>query len=74
MMASMPQMALRMAKKSLYSGLDSTLETQLKLEGLLTELCTISDDHVEGVSAFVQKRPAVFKKSRAVPVKSSKKI
>ncbi len=53
--------ALELAKKGLYQGLDNDLETQLQYECLALSLCFRTQDHEEGVKAFLDKRQPVFK-------------
>ncbi len=54
-------MAVRLAKKELYQGMDADLQNQLQLEyeGLVTTLQ--SEDHEEAVRAFLEKRKPIFK-------------
>jgi len=53
--------AIRLAKKELYQGMDADLQNQLQLEyeGLVTTLQ--SEDHEEAVRAFLEKRKPIFK-------------
>jgi 2-(1,2-epoxy-1,2-dihydrophenyl)acetyl-CoA isomerase len=53
-------MALALAKQLLQRALESDLETALELEAELQSLAGRSKDHAEGVSAFLEKRPARF--------------
>lgn len=48
-------------KKLFNASLHNSLEAQLRLETLYMAECTTTEDHVEGVTAFVEKRKPVFK-------------
>jgi 2-(1,2-epoxy-1,2-dihydrophenyl)acetyl-CoA isomerase len=52
--------ALALAKRALQRSLESGLESQLEYEAQLQAIVGRSRDHVEGVAAFVEKRPASF--------------
>ncbi len=53
--------ALRYAKEAINKGLDLTLEQGLHLEADLYFLLHTTADRTEGITAFLQKRPAQFK-------------
>jgi 2-(1,2-epoxy-1,2-dihydrophenyl)acetyl-CoA isomerase len=55
-----PATSLRRAKFLMRQSLDNTLERQLQLEAESFGECAATEDFVEGVSAFAQKRKAVF--------------
>ena len=59
-LASMPTKGLGLTKRALNYSLTNTLETQLALEDQLQTTASLSDDYVEGVTAFVEKRKPVF--------------
>lgn len=54
-------LAIQMAKKGLYQGLDADIQSQLRYEGLAFDLLMKSEDHEEGVRAFLEKRQPSFK-------------
>lgn len=59
-MAQAP-LAVAAAKKALATGMETDLDSALKIESQeFGKLCTTSDMH-EGMAAFVEKRPAQFK-------------
>lgn len=54
-------LALQMAKRGLYQGLDADLQSQLRYESLAYDILLRSEDHEEGVRAFLEKRQPTFK-------------
>jgi enoyl-CoA hydratase len=52
--------AVRMAKEAIDQGLQGTLSEGLRLEAGLFGLCFASPEQKEGMSAFLEKRPASF--------------
>lgn len=59
-LAQGPTGAYRSIKRALRSSFENDLESQLALEAELQGQCGKSADFVEGVTAFLQKRPARF--------------
>lgn len=59
--ASGPPIALRLAKMQVYQGLNLDLEAALEFAAAAETITLTSQDHVEGVKAFREKRTAVFK-------------
>jgi 2-(1,2-epoxy-1,2-dihydrophenyl)acetyl-CoA isomerase len=59
-LAGAAPLALGLAKRALNRALESGLEDQLEYEAQLQSIAGRSNDHVEGVAAFVEKRPANF--------------
>jgi 2-(1,2-epoxy-1,2-dihydrophenyl)acetyl-CoA isomerase len=57
---SSPACALGNIKQLMYAAPDNSLESQMALEAKYFAQCTATDDWVEGVSAFVEKRKAKF--------------
>lgn len=55
-----PPIALRLAKMQLYRGLEMDLGTALEMAAACETITLTSDDHREGVNAFLEKRKAVF--------------
>lgn len=60
-LASSATKALGNTKALLNASLNNTIEQQMALETRSLAECMMSEDHVEGVTAFVEKRKAVFK-------------
>jgi 2-(1,2-epoxy-1,2-dihydrophenyl)acetyl-CoA isomerase len=59
--ATGPPIAIRLAKRALYHGLDVDLRSALEFETFAQNIASETDDAREGIRAFVEKRPAVFK-------------
>jgi 2-(1,2-epoxy-1,2-dihydrophenyl)acetyl-CoA isomerase len=59
-LAHMPTRALALTKQALNQTWENTLEEQLALEGKLQAMAAKTQDHQEGVNAFLEKRPASF--------------
>jgi 2-(1,2-epoxy-1,2-dihydrophenyl)acetyl-CoA isomerase len=59
-LAQAAPLALGLAKRALNRALESGLEDQLEYEAQLQSIVGRSNDHAEGVAAFVEKRPANF--------------
>ncbi|MBP6719863.1 MAG: 2-(1,2-epoxy-1,2-dihydrophenyl)acetyl-CoA isomerase, partial [Rhodoferax sp.] len=59
-LATMPTKALVRTRQAMQAGRTNTLEQQLTLEGLYMRELGRSSDYVEGVSAFLEKRPPRF--------------
>lgn len=54
-------LAVRMAKEAMLKGINMPLEYGLEFENTLVGYVTSTNDYVEGVKAFVEKRKPVFK-------------
>lgn len=54
-------LAVKMAKKVLYQGLDAAIQSQLRYEGTVFDLLMRSKDFEEAVRAFLDKRQPSFK-------------
>jgi enoyl-CoA hydratase len=54
-------LALEMARQAISRGVQTTLEQGLKIERDLSTLIFQTADANEGMTAFVEKRPAIFK-------------
>lgn len=59
--AEMSPIALQLARKALYQGLNSDLDTQIQFEQLSQSTCFKTEDYREGIKAFLEKRKPVFK-------------
>jgi enoyl-CoA hydratase len=59
--ASKGQLAVRMTKQAVNEGLNMDLERGLQYETELFALSFSTEDQKEGMAAFLEKRPAVFK-------------
>jgi len=60
-MAQMPTRAYDLIKQGLAVSSGNGLGDQLEVEALLQGQAMATEDHKEGVTAFLQKRPAQFK-------------
>jgi len=60
--ASYSPIAVEAVKASVRMALSSTLEAGLRYENEMNTLCFAAGDHLEGIRAFREKRPAAFKK------------
>jgi len=59
--AAQPPQALRMAKSLLRQGRDMNFDQMLELSAAMQALAHLTDDHIEGVSAVLEKRTGEFK-------------
>jgi enoyl-CoA hydratase/carnithine racemase len=59
--ATGPPIAIRLAKRALYHSLDVDLRAALEFETFAQNIASETEDAREGIRAFVEKRPAVFK-------------
>ncbi len=61
-LAKGPTLAIKFTKQAIYRGLQhNDLNTQLDYESYAQNVCRSSEDHKEGVRAFMEKREARFK-------------
>ncbi len=58
--AAQPPRALRMAKALLRQGRDMNFDQMLEMSAAMQALAHLTDDHIEGVNAVLDKRPGVF--------------
>lgn len=58
--AAHPPQALRMAKTLLRQGRDMNFDQMLEMSAAMQALAHLTDDHIEGVTAVLEKRPADF--------------
>ena len=59
--AAQPPHALRMAKSLLRHGATASFETIMDMSAASQAITHLTEDHMEGVNAMLEKRPAVFK-------------
>jgi enoyl-CoA hydratase/carnithine racemase len=59
--ASGPPISLRLMKQLLYRGLETDLETSMLMAATGSSIALLSEDHVEGIAAFREKRQAEFR-------------
>jgi 2-(1,2-epoxy-1,2-dihydrophenyl)acetyl-CoA isomerase len=59
--AKSPTKAIGLIKRTLNKALHSDLDTILDYEAVIQEIASQTEDHQEGVKAFLEKRPAQFK-------------
>jgi 2-(1,2-epoxy-1,2-dihydrophenyl)acetyl-CoA isomerase len=60
-LAQGPTETLRLIRQAYWKSIDNTYEAQLELERTLQKKAGLTHDFREGVSAFLEKRPAKFK-------------
>jgi 2-(1,2-epoxy-1,2-dihydrophenyl)acetyl-CoA isomerase len=59
--AAGPPVAIRLAKHSLYANAERDLKSALEGETFAQNICFETEDAREGIRAFIEKRPAVFR-------------
>lgn len=59
--AAQPPQALRMAKSLLRQGRDMNFDQMLEMSAAMQALAHLTEDHIEGVSAVLEKRPGDFR-------------
>jgi len=59
--AAKPQVAVRLIRRAVDNGLDMPLDRAIDYEADLFGLCFATEDQKEGMAAFLEKRPAVWK-------------
>lgn len=60
-LASMPPMAMQMLKQLVCESPGASYESQILREGYVGTVLAQTEDHKEGISAFLEKRPPKFK-------------
>lgn len=59
--ARQPPHALRLAKNLLKHGQNASYDTIMDMSAATQAIAHLTEDHMEGVDALLEKRPAVFK-------------
>jgi len=59
--AKAPPIAVRLIREGIYQGVDADLNTALRWERFAFNCCLSTNDHEEGIKAFLEKRAPVFK-------------
>ena len=59
--AAQPPHALRLAKSLLKQGQTASYDTVMEMSAAAQAISHMTEDHIEGVDALLEKRPAVFK-------------
>lgn len=59
-LAMMPTKGIGLTKRLLNASLTNDLKEQLRMEGMVQSEAGVTEDHREGVNAFLEKRPPVF--------------
>jgi 2-(1,2-epoxy-1,2-dihydrophenyl)acetyl-CoA isomerase len=60
-LAKAPTRAIGLIKRTLNKAMTTDLDSLLDYEAIIQEAASQTDDHKEGVAAFLEKRPAQFK-------------
>lgn len=60
-LANAPTKSIGLIKRTLNKALSSDLDSLLDYEAYIQEIASLTEDHKEGVQAFLEKRPAKFK-------------
>ncbi|MEB3101484.1 enoyl-CoA hydratase-related protein [Ferviditalea candida] len=60
-LAKMPTKGIGLIKRTMYKGLTMSLEQTLEYEAYVQEIAGHTEDYKEGVQAFFEKRPPVFR-------------
>ena len=58
--AAGPPVAIRLAKRAMYRGMDCSLREALEFETYAQNICRETEDAREGIRAFVEKREPQF--------------
>jgi len=58
--AALPPYSVTMIKKTVYQGLDASLDASLEIVGSHIAVAKASDDHAEAIAAFRDKRPGSY--------------
>jgi enoyl-CoA hydratase/carnithine racemase len=55
-----PPVAIRLAKRAMYRGMETSLREALEFETYAQNICSETDDAREGIRAFVEMREPEF--------------
>ena len=61
LIAHMPPLAVEQIKEVVIAGMDASLDAAMMLERKANQILFATRDQKEGMNAFIEKRPAVFK-------------
>ena len=59
--SNLPTKAIALTKKAFNESYDNSLNKQLDIEGIFQQEAAESEDFMEGVAAFLEKRPPEYK-------------
>jgi 2-(1,2-epoxy-1,2-dihydrophenyl)acetyl-CoA isomerase len=59
--AQSPLLSLQLSKRALYQGMDTDFASQVQFEALAISTCSQTEDHLEALKAFLEKRKPVFR-------------
>lgn len=60
-LASLPPLAMQMVRQLVYESPGNSYEAQIVMEGYAGSILSQTADHREGIAAFLEKRPPLFK-------------
>ncbi len=60
-LASLPPLAMQMVKQLVYASPGNSYEAQVLMEGFAGSMLSQTADHREGIAAFLERRPPVFR-------------
>jgi len=63
-LAALPQLPVSLLKDALYQRIETQLDSVMEIEVAAQMKCFESENFAEGLKAFAEKRPPVFKRER----------